>query len=276
MIKQFQRASNASPYFTIFVIAAFTGLMASAHAANPIIHLKFDGSLANSGSNGVQAEAVAPGSRGETPVDVGYAEGRFGQAAAFDGDAVLRLPLQLNKEQYGQFTFTGWVYTDEDWNAEAPMIGNGSHLWINIWGRNVQMRCGKHCLVMHSGTAVPPERWVFIAGVWNSAKNTATLYLDQRVTRSNELDVTLLPEASEDLWIGVRDGANMSIAKGMRFDDFRFYDQVLSASQIAAVRTGTSPDGHLAGQPDRDGPVLAENSQIESEIGGATEIEKAE
>jgi hypothetical protein len=83
---------------------------------------------------------------------------------------------------------------------------------------------------------------VFIAGVWNTAENTATLYLDQRVARSNELDVTSLPQASEDLWLGVRDGSNMSVAKGMRFDDFRFYDQALSASQIAAIRAGeTNP-----------------------------------
>jgi len=243
MIKRFHGMSDTRPYCTIVIIAALTALMTSAHAADPVIHLDFDGSLANSGSNGVQAEAVAPGSRGETPADIGYAEGRFGQAAAFDREAVLRLPIQLDKEKYGQSTFTGWIYTDEDWDAEAPMIGNGSHLWINIWGRDVQMRCGKHCLVRHSGLAsVPPERWVFIAGVWNTAENTATLYLDQRVARSNELDVTSLPQASEHLWLGVRDGSNMSVAKGMRFDDFRFYDQALSASQIAAIRAGeTNP-----------------------------------
>jgi hypothetical protein len=244
-------------------------------AQQPIVHLKFDGSLANSGSNGVQAEAVAPGSRGETPASISYAEGRFGQAGLFDGDVVLRLPVQLDKDQYGQFTFTGWVYTDEDWDAEAPMIGNGSHLWLNIWGRNVQMQCGKHCLIVHAGTGVPPERWVFIAGVWDAANSKATLYLDQRVTSTEEMDLSTLGEASEHLWIGVRDGSNMSMAKSMRFDDFRFYDRTLSASQIAAIRAGASLDSPLTGQPARDGPVLAENTELDPQIGGASDIEKA-
>lgn len=244
-------------------------------AAEPIIHLKFDGSIANNGSNGNQAEAVAPGSRGETPADLSYAEGRFGQAGLFDGTVVLRMPTRLNKDQYGQFTFTGWIYTDEDWDAEAPMIGNGSHLWLNIWGRNVQMRCGKHCVIVHTGTAVPPERWVFIAGVWDAANSKGTLYLDQRVASTNEMDLSTMGEASEHLWIGVRDGSNMAMAKGMRFDDFRFYDRALSASDIAAIRSGTSSDSPITSLPTNDKSVIIASDEIKPELGGESDIEKA-
>ncbi len=253
---------------------ALLGFAAPALAQQPIVHLKFDGSLANSGSNGVQAEAVSPGSRGETPAAIDYSEGWFGEAAAFDGDVVLRMPIQLNKEQYGQFTFTGWIYTDEDWNAEAPMISNGSHLWVNIWGRHVQMKCYR-CIITHTGKAVPPERWVFVAAVWNAAENEAALYLDQRVVRYDELDLSEEPEASEYLWIGVRDGATGSPKANMRIDDLRLYDQALSASQIAAIRRGAAPDSPLTGQPRSDGPVVADGGEITPDIGGASDIEKA-
>lgn len=261
--------------FRICIVAFTLLLFAPAYAASPIIHLKFDGSLANSGSNGVQAEAVAPGTRGETPADLSYAEGRFGQGGLFDGTVVLRMPTQLNKDQYGQFTFTGWIYSDEDWDAEAPMIGNGSHLWLNIWGRNVQMRCGKHCVIVHTGTAVPPERWVFIAGIWDAANSKATLYLDQRVASTDEMDLSTMGEASEHLWIGVRDGSNMSMAKSMRFDDFRFYDRALSAPEIADIRRGGGADGVDTGGIGGSNPVVSSPSETGPDIGGSSEIETA-
>lgn len=231
------------------VVIALAVLLAAPHASahdistdyagEPLVHVTFDGRLSNDGSFPVQPRMVEVG--GAPSADAPqYVEGRFGQAIKFDGDRLLELPIDITEDIYPQVTVTGWVYIDdENGDSSGILVSNNSFLMLQLFGGQFWMKTGKQTDVRFNTVVVPRYRWVFFAGVWDSATNQATAYIDQRV-RSGDMTLDTAGEPDRSVWVGTHKVSSASILKGIRIDDLRIYPGALSAAQIRDVWSGSA------------------------------------
>jgi len=206
------------------LVFAMGGAQADAHdtateyAGEPLVHVTFDGTLSNGGTYPAQPRMVEVGGEPSAAAPA-YAGGRFGQAIRFQGDRILELPIDITRESYPQVTVTGWVYIDAEntTGSTGILLSNGSFLTLQLYGGRLVMKTGKSASIQFTSEVVPRHRWVFFAGVWDSASNQGTAYVDQRVeTGDLALETTATPDRS--VWVGTHKVSSSSILNGMRIE----------------------------------------------------------
>jgi hypothetical protein len=246
-----------SAIFFVFIAAA--NLMAQNAAAQqepgvpePLVHLPLDGSLDNTGA--FPAEPRMMDTSGDlTQQGPEYVEGRFGEAMMFDGSAAVEIPIDVNTQAYPKLTVTAWVYTEPEWDDGAGLIAsNDSFLGLQLYGGQVWMTSGKHSAVQFtdSGT-VPHQRWVFVAGVWDTQSGEATLYTGMR-SKTEALDLSTIRSPDRSVWLGAHTMPTGSIFHDVRLDDVRIYDSALTADQIREVWKGNGGGTREIGETEKN------------------------
>lgn len=238
------------------------------HAHEPpaglLLHLPFDGSLANQGSAPGAGELIA---KGGEPAGGGaeFREGRIGQAIYFPGDVAVRVPFDLNLELYPQGTITAWVY------PEGEMHG---YVLSNRSNAGPTLSLSKSGVSARATTAQPgksgilrPGRWTFVAAAWDTQSNTLRLQYDRRVETA-EMSDRMAP-AAMDIWIGAWDDSLNSPLENVRVDEVRIYGRALTADELE----GLWLDGYMAGssnQPARSAGEPTTVSSINETLTGRT------
>jgi hypothetical protein len=164
-----------------------------------------------------------------------FVGGRDGQALRFAGGRSVDIPLDVFLGAFPKVTFTAWVYVEEEFsNGAAHFASNNSFLRLYYFAGQLWM--GTHRsngIRFTSSDAVPREEWVFVAGVWDAADATATLYLNGESKSADfNPDNDLSPDRS--VWLGAQYAGKSSI-RNVRMDDVRIYDKALSLDQLDAL-----------------------------------------
>jgi len=252
----------------VFLLGLFLTSTAGAAEPNLVVWYEFDDPNAtrtteNSGSFGSSHDGTL---RNMAPGD--WVSGVTGTALDFDGinDYVSIPPLNLNSNTV---TISAWIKR----NGEQPEADTGIVFCRD--GRTVAGLCfghGEGWTVNHhlgynwnddpsgwdwdSGLFIPDNEWVFVALVIEPTK--ATMYLNDASATNvlghsiEEFDgVTLI--ASDGLWGG-------RYFKGT-IDDFRIYNRVLSAEDIASIA------GPYEIAVRSIGDAIAEKEQMLEEVG---------
>ncbi|WP_405230068.1 LamG-like jellyroll fold domain-containing protein [Lentisalinibacter sediminis] len=198
-----------------------------------ILHLPFDGSLQNQGSLPLEVQTIAAG--GEPTSSPEFREGKYGQSVFFPGDKAIRLPLDINYELYPQLTISAWVYVEGDGNGYIVSNRSPTGPTMTVGSRAVGAK-GPRAQI--SETAVRPDRWLFVAAVWDKTAGTMRLHYDRR-SETAELAEKSRP-GEIDLWVGAWDDTLQGVLKNVRIDDLRIYDQALTPEQLEGLWMGQS------------------------------------
>ncbi|MDR2674608.1 MAG: LamG domain-containing protein, partial [Opitutaceae bacterium] len=163
------------------------------------------------------------------------------------------------------FTFTLWYKLDSD---IADPDGGATTLlratnFLNLFflkdGSAYKLRfavtgdapspTGKDHLQVDSSTLTQRDKWVFIAGTWNGANGTATLYCGTEEMAVNKLAEDTMKArgafpANTALNVAFHNTGQSGSGNGRTFDgwlaDIRFYSHTLTAAQIEKIRSGSS------------------------------------
>ncbi|MGD8358877.1 MAG: LamG domain-containing protein [Lysobacterales bacterium] len=261
----------------VLATSALCVVATSAPAHEPpsglLVHIPFDGSAAAQGRVGVGTEIVnadpnAP--RG----NLAYTNGYLGQAALMDGQNAVRVPFDINPDVYPQLTVTMWINTEYDQQS--------GYLFSNGAPEGPKLQYTKANLIAHGPRVlarlrgmIRPERWVFVAAVWDYNAGTLRLHADRRV---EEVDfgggfARRDPRSKPEFWIGTYNAKLQSTVRGVIIDDVRIYGRALSPEEILGLALGPAiEEKPQLGEPleapvDPDEPQLIEPPEEEPQLG---------
>jgi len=182
-------------------------------------------------------------------------EGKFGNAIGFDGDAALVVPLDLHYELYPAVTITGWLFLESD-EARGFVVGTGS-------GHGPTIRIsGRDLIASHPNgrnqvnKVLRPGRWIFFAGTWDYRDGTMRLSWRSRSSEESFATDDLKPPG-QDVVLGARNFRLAGAAEELRIDEIRIFGRVLSADELAVLRSQEPGENPTAEQTETvyPGPV---------------------
>lgn len=204
-------------------MAAITLAAGSAQAANLRGFYPLDG-------NGIDPTGFGP-SLTEPGGTVSYVDGLDGQAASFDGSGRTWLRASINSSGHVNPTFSwgAWVKLNDPnaWNIFLSNDNGG-------WDRFTQVKNGKWA-VSKSGVRTSPHstssEWTFLAQTFDG--NTQTLYVDDKPVFSYQDGRNV-----SHSFIDIGRNANSAYPLNGLMDGVFFFDDVLTADEVATIREG--------------------------------------
>ncbi len=211
-----------------------------------LVHFPLDGSLANHGSLGGEAELHLFGD-GSEPQTV---EGKYGRALHFDGNGVLALPVDFTNELYKSATVTAWVKIDAGKRSYGTVFSSGSGARLSIESLTAYARPGGP--LFYTKNTLKPGEWTFVYAVFDSDGRTAT------VGKGDEVYVHKLPdpinirehlyanpqkpdaERVPYVFVGSTNFGSAWPAEKMAIDDVRLYRGAMTSEQVAALANAGS------------------------------------
>ena len=169
----------------------------------------------------------------------------------------------------GSYTKSCWVYLDNTGNPNHNFIsGNSGHAFWAPYNAGYLLKAGHGTAPFNNVTdtvALVPATWYHVCVTYDAYTGTMTLYKD-----GVQIDQTVGVAATTDcqLWVGnYGDGTYGLNGRG---SDFRYYDHVLSAAQVAHLAAGTiniiDADDH-----ESDDVYYAEVTPFDGTSAGATQ-----
>ncbi|MDJ0911729.1 MAG: LamG domain-containing protein [Woeseiaceae bacterium] len=207
-----------------------------AHAGQCDAYFAFDGNLQDGSGNGHHGAMIMK--RVDQTVTGGepeFAAGRYGQALRLNGSSAVRAPVDLFPEICGQVTITAWVYVEDGNPNEHTLISNGEGAAVRLsHTRQLLTARGGRSTVRSTGDAVQPNRWTFIAGVWDFESGNITLSWQGRQATAS-LDRSNLRDPEQSLWIGAFNDSLMWPASGVLIDDLRIIGRAMTMAELRDV-----------------------------------------
>jgi len=212
-----------------------------------LVHLPLDDDLEDAGGFAVPVDLVAPD--GEL-LDSGaeFRDGRFGRALYVSGESALRVSLDLHPEFNPQVTISLWAYLEADGPGSGYVASNGTNDGhVLRLGSNGRPGIGFNGAQKSSDQSFGIGRWILMAGTWDYQAGRAELYTGRRsATWGFEPQAGINPQP--DLWLGAWKTPSPHIAKGIRIDEVRVYDRVLTAEEIEGLWLGQPVADSAAGR----------------------------
>jgi hypothetical protein len=191
------------------------------------------------------------GNNDATLTDITFAEGRVGQAFAFNGfSSSMKVPASpaLDLGAGDGFTLAAWI-KPSNVKGLHPILqwsdDNMLNLWIGIRPyENGVLRGditddeGNHFLVSHPGTLTPGV-FQHIAFAYDKTSGEGTLYLNGVVVARRQLGRQLVAHTKGDLWFSQRDERPGSWSTDRAYaglmDEIALYNRALSAAEIQTL-----------------------------------------
>ncbi len=218
-----------------------------------IAYYPLDGNTADVTGNGMDAIEV----NAVNPV-----EGKLGQGYHFNGkDSFMRMPLNISPEVYPQITVTAWI-KPEDLKSARYVVTGGDHSNISLFVSHGAVSAGGTVAVGDRRHTIYENRWVFVALSYDHTTNTAVLLSDASITAA---DATIPEQHRPSVLLGAKAPGNSVFAGTI--DEVRFYNRVLTTTELAGLRRSTgAPTRSAASQPGvpdyGDTPTQGPGSQI--------------
>ncbi len=206
-------------------------------------------------------------SAGADPSKVSGA-GVEGDAAGFNGAQRWIAPLDINPDTYPQFTMGAWVKTVNLAPGLRKVLGSDDGGWdrtIGLDDRNGPFRYGAFTgsgISLGTPGPVSTNNWTFFAATYDRDTAEMTVYVDLDSTTQEPLNGAVTSDANfgpgaTTVSIGsVGPAGNGEGWEGL-IDNVFFYDEVLSADRLTAIRNGGR--AAILGQP-ADDPNLVVTS----------------
>lgn len=260
-------------YFAISKSYAEETTADSASLPVPRVHLNFEGNLENSGTEPRLAPRMFTNDGRISRESANFVSGHDGQAIRFAGGRSVDIPLDVFPGAFPKITFTAWIYVEPEFkNGAGDIVSNNSFLRMHYYSGQLWMsteRSGR--LHFTSTDAVPTGEWAFVAGVWDAANATATLFLNgQTKTGAFESENDL--SADRSVWLGAQ-YANKQTVHDLRMDDVRIYDKALTIEQLNELYSGSTSQAQAIRDSENEpsggleGPLEKKTSQEPAILG---------
>jgi hypothetical protein len=156
--------------------------------------------------------------------------GKFGKALLFNGnDTYVTIPTTGASSTAGTISF--WAYATTTQTSGGYLLnttGTSQRIYFNYQSsNNISLLLGSTAVTIGSGPA-PLGKWHHVVGQWSGT--TGTLYVDGVLIANTTF--TALSSVLNPMYVGSFSGAQGF--KGI-IDDVRFYNRVLTASEIATI-----------------------------------------
>lgn len=232
-------------------------------AATPVVSYNFDN------DNGTTVvDSSGHGNNGTWTGTPAYSAGPSGKAAHVSaGKNFVTLPKVAGQtDGSGSFSFETWWYDNAE-TADAPMVANqnfaacnnAGFTYYHISGTYQQRSCfgvnGTKTYTTTRTTSIQ-NGWHYLAVVEDSTAHTYASYVDGVLfsTTSTISGTTAANFNSGDPIRIAQDGTGVySATDDALVDDFNFYNQAISATQISADFTATNPATHFPVTVTNDG-----------------------
>lgn len=163
-----------------------------------------------------------------------YAVGKVGQAFSLDGmNDYVQIPDNAALDVSGSLTIEAWIRPTAVGNnriADKITVGGSDGYLLDIAGGNLRMVAGSRATT--SSTAIVPNVWQHVAGVYDTATGQITLYVNGAAF-ANPFAAGALPTNSLPLRIGA-DQLGGTLFQGL-IDETTIHSRVLTAAEITAI-----------------------------------------
>jgi len=166
------------------------------------------------------------------------------------GGTFVSVPSSTSLQVTGSFTLAAWIYAAdgteqhgiiEKWNQTAPVGGYFLRLNSSEYlGLNLVPGSGVVAGVSTAPRVVPLGQWAHVAGVFDSATGTVTLYVNGVADPSVGSGLSAPAADNQMLRIGRDYGGNGFQGN---IDEPRIYSKPLTAGEIGVLMTGQAPPG---------------------------------
>jgi uncharacterized protein (UPF0333 family) len=194
--------------------------------------------------DGTAEDASSNSFDGTVSGDLTSVPGKLGQAAAFDGSSGQIITLgDRNAFKRTSFTISAWI----------NRTGGGSKNIVSKWrgdytfevSPDEELRAaiddsGNPVPILDSRDTLPTGTWKHVVFTYNASADRIRTYIDGEETDPSPLPTDDIQTDSAELAIGAQTDPNKAgkVFDG-RIDDVRFYGQVLSKQEIAALYDAT-------------------------------------
>ena len=196
------------------------------------------------GSGTSAADASGHGITGTLTNGPAWAAGRYGGAISLDGnDDYVDLGNPTALRLTGSMTVSAWINSSSFPADDASVVSKrgsiGFQLDTTLDGgpRTVGFKLTSSTgadMIRYGATALQTNTWYHVAGVYDAAAGTMTVYLNGQVDAGAQVGTitSTQQDSPENVRIGRR--ANGGYLFNGRVDDVRIYDRALSATEIQA------------------------------------------
>ncbi len=192
--------------------------------------------------------------------------GKFGQALAFDGNASVEIPIDLDYRTQEALTITMWVNLNGSARPAAAqtLVSTGSGDGPNITLSQDQLRARAGGKTVGPRRSLIPDGWNFVAVSWDHKAGQLWMHVNNveayyPITYENKRaqgmyfsprdpDAELHGRKAQKryLWLGSKDNSGKVYAlQDAAIDDVRIYSGLLSPEQLAQLSEGRT-DGVIA------------------------------
>lgn len=210
----------------LLIVPGYAENKSDTASKEPVSHFPLDGNsnnvISSAGKARVQDGKAVAGHDGKSPGAFAFAISNKNYSSSTHN---ITFPVNINPSKMPQLTMTAWVKAANCYR-KMFVLGNGtdkstreiiidSHDGMQRWGIN----CGKDGILYG-----PPllDEWVFIAVLYDSKNQEARLIVNNQVFASR----ATARDGEEKAFVGALNGS---------IDDIRFFDRILSQSEIEAI-----------------------------------------
>jgi glucose/arabinose dehydrogenase len=245
------RARDAAGNATTSAPVSVTVSNATSPPAGIVAGYAFD-----DGSGTSAADASGHGITGTLTNGPTWAAGRYGGAISLDGsDDYVDLGNPSALRLTGSMTVSAWINSSQFPADDAAVVSKrgsiGFQLDTTVDGgpRTIGFKLTSSTgadMVRYGATVLQANTWYHVAGVYDAAAGTMTVYVNGQVDAGSQVGTVTSTQrdSTENVLIGRR--ANGGYLFNGRVDDVRIYDRALSAAEIQTDM------GHGLGPPSGD------------------------
>ena len=219
----------------MFAVIAMLFFPGTAFAGPCDAYFAFDGGLEDSSGNGYDGRMIGADGAVAKPK---FVEGKRGQALQLDGTSAMRSFIDLHFDTCPQVTVTAWIQvtgTVRKGTQYLVSTGGGSGPGIRISSTSLILNGTANGI--HKRDAIRSNAgWMFVAGVYDYATGTYTLYSRNRGV-DKELGGNV--KAPEDaMWVGAFNDGLAGPAVGILIDDLHIFGTALGKDEIRKLQIG--------------------------------------
>jgi glucose/arabinose dehydrogenase/chitodextrinase len=247
------RARDAAGNATTSATVSVTVSNAPPPTGAPVAAYAFD-----EGAGNTAADATGHGLNGTLTNGATWGAGKYGSAVALDGiNDYVNLGNPTSLQLTGSMTISAWINSaafpadDAAVVSKRGAIGYQLDTTIDTGPRAIGFKLTNSSganMMRYGATAMQPNAWYHIAGVYNATARTMDVYLNGQLDNGSLVGtITSTQQNSpQNVYVGERVAAG-SFAFNGRIDDVRIYGRTLTAAEIQAdmatpLGSGTSPD----------------------------------
>ncbi|WDD98534.1 LamG-like jellyroll fold domain-containing protein [Thalassomonas actiniarum] len=207
----------------------------------PLFHLNFDN--ATNPAMDVMAKVFA-----EAKGNIDLVEGVVGQAVVFDelSDEIVIPDPMANIDTTGEFSLMFWLKaSDFSTGGEAfgrPRLNRKGDVSLTL-GENGEVLFYLNAKHIHPGIRLQQQEWAHLALTFNRAERLATVYLNGEARYQYHFpdSTEFFFNTSQEFRLGVGQWRSASSYFSGLLDEFKFYQQSLSADEIGRQFRAESP-----------------------------------